>query len=61
MSMLRFLVDKDWKFASAEKKAKSTAAWRIKVRDATHLSLYIYIYILLGLHCVNSDSVPTEA
>jgi hypothetical protein len=29
--ILRFLIDKDWKYSSAEKKAKSTAAWRIKV------------------------------
>jgi hypothetical protein len=29
--ILRFLIDKDWKYASAEKKAKSTAAWRAKV------------------------------
>jgi len=29
--ILRFLVDKDWKYASAEKKAKSTATWRAKV------------------------------
>jgi len=29
--ILRFLLDKDWKYSSAEKKAKSTAAWRIKV------------------------------
>jgi hypothetical protein len=31
MTMLRFLLDKDWKYSSAERKAKSTAAWRAKV------------------------------
>ena len=31
ITMLRFLLDKDWNLAAAERKAKSTAAWRAKV------------------------------